>query len=315
VVVRNLSLEQRRRVIQELKTSTYDLIHTETFYVMPHLGRTSIPTIQVEQTMWHDVYKHHVMSEVSMFLRPFYLQDVLKIRFWEKYYWNRADKLFAVSQEDRLEMKRLLPNKEVGVIPNGVDSTYYSQKSIKRQSPPRIMYGVTNFEWLQNQEATEILIKKVWPEIKRIYKKPFKIWIVGRRVPKWLIDLSQVEPDLLITENIPDARDAYRHASVMVAPIKGAGGTRLKILEAMAAGLPIVSTKVGVAGLNIKNKREAIIADSPEHMAAEVVSLLEDRKRAEEIGRKGQKHARDNFDWKQIVRLHEPIYKQVVSKK
>ncbi len=314
VVVRNFSMEERREIIKDLARNKYDLIHAETFYVMPHLGKTNIPTVQVEQTMWHDVYKHHVMQEVPWMLRPFYLQDVLKVKFWERYYWGRADRLFAVSEEDMREMKKMVPGKEVGVIPNGVDSDYYSQKPIDRKNPPRIMYGVTNFEWLQNQEATEVLINKVWPEIKKIYKKDYRIWIVGRRIPKWLIDLAEKNKQIEVTESIPEARDAYRTASVMVAPIKGGGGTRLKILEAMAAGLPVVSTKVGVAGLNIKNGVEAIIANTPKEIAQKVVDLIENNDKAEKIGKAGQLHVKKYFDWESVVKLHDPIYKDMTSK-
>lgn len=314
VVVRNFSMEERREIIKDLARNKYDLIHAETFYVMPHLGKTNIPTVQVEQTMWHDVYKHHVMQEVPWMLRPFYLQDVLKVKFWERYYWGRADRLFAVSEEDMIEMKKMVPSKEVGVIPNGVDSDYYSQKPINRKNPPRIMYGVTNFEWLQNQEATEVLINKVWPEIQKIYKKDYRIWIVGRKVPKWLIELAEKNKQIEVTESIPEARDAYRTASVMVAPIKGGGGTRLKILEAMAAGLPVVSTKVGVAGLNIKNGVEAIIANTPKEMAQKVVDLIENNDKAEKIGKAGQLHVKKYFDWESVVKLHDPIYKDMISK-
>jgi glycosyltransferase involved in cell wall biosynthesis len=314
VVVRNFSWEERKEILKDLYKNNYDLIHAETFYVMPHLGKTNVPTIQVEQTMWHDVYKHHVSQEIPWYLRPFYLQDVYKVKYWEKHYWNKADKLFAVSQEDRGEMKRLLPGKDVGVIPNGVDADWYSQKPVNRFSVPRIMYGVTNFEWLQNQEATEILLKKVWPEIKKLTKKDMKIWIVGRRIPKWVTDLSKKDKAVVITENIPDARDAYRKASIMIAPIKGAGGTRLKILEAMAAGLPVVSTKVGVAGLHIKNGKEAIIADTPKEMAQEVIRLLNNKKKAELIGKRGQIHVRKYFDWEKIVKLHDPVYQKLKKK-
>ena len=199
---------------------------------MPHLGKTEVPTILVEQTIWHNVYKHYVMHEVPWFLRPFYLQDVIKIMFWEKYYWGKADKLFAVSEEDAVEMRKLVSNRQVGIIPNGVDADYYKHRRTERLAPKRILYGVTNFEWLQNQEAAEILIREVWPKVKSKVKNA-KVWIVGRKIPSWVIERTKVG-DVEVTENIPDARDAYRKASIMVAPIKGAGGTRLKILEAMA---------------------------------------------------------------------------------
>ena len=313
LVIRNQSLEERKAIRLELEKEKYDIIHAETFYVMPHLGKTEVPTILVEQTIWHEVYKHYVMNEVPWFLRLFYLQDVIKIRFWEKYYWSKADRLFAVSEEDRSVMVKLVPNKRVGMIPNGVDSQHYSQKKIERKVPPRILYGVTNFEWMQNQEATEILIKKVWPKIKSGYPKA-RVWIVGREIPKWLKKLSKKQVDIEITENIAEARDAYRSASLMVAPIKGAGGTRLKILEAMASGLPVVSTNIGVAGLKVKDGENALIADTPEELAEKALQLLNDPKKAEEIGEKGRQHVKKYFDWMTIVKLHDPIYESLMRK-
>src|SRR5690606_16369570 len=136
----------------------------------------------------------------------------------EKFYWRRIDRLFAVSKEDSLEMEKMVPGRKVGVIPNGVDSKYYESRVVKKKTPPRIMYGVTNFEWLQNQEATKILINEVWPSIHSNFSKA-KVWIVGRKMPKWLKDLAKLREDVEITENIPDARDAYGAASIMVAPI------------------------------------------------------------------------------------------------
>jgi len=310
LVIRNQSLEERKAVKKELENENYDLIHAETFYVMPHLGKTNVPTILVEQTIWHNVYKHYVMHEVPILLRPFYLQDVFKMMFWEKYYWGKTDRLFAVSQDDKVVMQKLVPKKNVGIIPNGVDSKYFAEKKVNKKSPPRVLYGVTNFEWMQNQEATEILIKKVWPYMKDRLPD-VKVWIVGRKIPKWLKDRAYKEKRIEITEDIPDARDAYKSASVMVAPIKGAGGTRLKILEAMAAGLPVVSTNVGVAGLKIKDGVHALISDNPKGLAELAIKLIKDPDLAERIGEAGRRHVKEHFDWSSVVKLHDPVYKSL----
>lgn len=311
LVIRNQSLEEKKAIQDELKKEKYDIIHAETFYVMPHLGKTNVPTILVEQTIWHEVYKHYVDHEVPFLLRPFYMQDVAKIKFWEKYYWGKADRLFAVSLEDKRAMLKLVPDRKVGIIPNGVDTKYYKQRSVPKMTPARILYGVTNFEWLQNQEATEILINKVWPEIKSKVTNA-KIWIVGRKIPEW-VKREVNKGDVEVTENIPDARDAYGAAEIMVAPIKGAGGTRLKILEAMAAGLPVVSTRVGVAGLNLTDGKNVLIADTPSEIARRAVMLLKDKKLAEKIGEQGCKHVEKFFDWRSIVKLHDPIYQDLAA--
>ncbi len=314
LVVRNWSSRERRAISEELAKEKYDLIHAETFYVMPHLSKTNVPTILVEQTIWHKVYKHHVLKEIPIIARPFFMLDILKVKFWEKYYWKKADRLVAVSLDDKEQMLKLIPKTGVDVIPNGVDFNYYGAKTLKKMSPPRILYGVTNFEWLQNQEATEILIKDVWPKIKSNFPKA-KIWIVGRKMPDWLKKQSRKDKRIEITENIPYARDAYKAANIMVAPIKGAGGTRLKILEAMASGLPVVTTKIGVAGLNVKSGKHALVADTSEGLAKKATMLLKDPDYAERIGKAGQAHVKKYFDWKSVVKLHDPIYKKAIKAK
>lgn len=93
LLVRNFSFEERSAVKKELEKGDYDLIHAEAFYVMPHIPRTKIPSIQVEQTIWHKVYEHHVKTEVNPLFRPFFMIDVFKLKFWEIYFWKKATKL------------------------------------------------------------------------------------------------------------------------------------------------------------------------------------------------------------------------------
>jgi len=311
LVARNWSFEERKSLKEEIKAEDFDLIHTETFYVMPHLTKTEIPIVQVEQTIWHEVYKHHVLRNIPFFLRPLFMLDVYKILLLERYYWKRADMLVAVSEEDRKKIMELVPGVEVGIIPNGVDTSYYSGKKFAKDKPPRILYGVANFEWLQNREAAEVLIKKILPEIRKSIPEA-KVWIVGRKIPKWILNWNKVS-EVIATENIKDSREAYCRSTIMVAPIMGTGGTRLKILEAMASGLPVVSTESGVAGLKTTDGENVLIANDFSQMAKKAVLLLKNPSLAEKIGREGKRHVRRYFDWKVIVKLHDSIYKRLVE--
>ncbi len=311
LVIRNYSSKEKAAIQSELLKEQYDLIHAEAFYVMPHIPKTNVPSILVEQTIEYMVYKHYVDKEVPFFLKPIFYIDILKLRFWELYYWKKTNQLVAVSDTDRTVMQKLIPNIKVDVIPNGVDAEYYSAKSVSKKVPQRIMYGVTNFEWLQNREAVEALINDVWPKVHKTIDDA-KLWIVGRLIPENIKNLSKVQDDIEITESIPDPRDAYLAASVMVAPIKSGGGTRLKVLEAMGAGLPVISTSLGVAGLHVENGKEVLISDTSEGLANLAIKLLKDKSLRDRIGKAGQEFVKKNFDWKSIVKLHDPIYAKII---
>lgn len=313
LVIRNWSPKERKAVAEELENEKYDLIHAETFYVMPHIPKTNVPSIMVEQTIEYQVYKHYVDNEVAPIFRPLFMIDVMKLRFWETFFWKKTTLAVAVSEDDKKVMQKLVPGLEVDVIPNGVDTKYYKEKKVEKLTPPRVMYGVTNYEWLQNLEAADLLINEVWPKIHSKLAS-VKLWIVGRMIPDRIKKLAFERDDIEVTENIPDPRDAYLGATVMVAPIRGGGGTRLKVLEAMAAGLPIVSTSTGTSGLGIENGKEAIVNDSMEGLADDTLRLLKNPNMLVKIGKAGQKFVEQKYDWKAIVRLHDGIYKKAIER-
>jgi len=314
LVIRNFSMKERGAIKRELEREKFDIIHAETFYVMPHIPKTSVPSIMVEQTIEYQVYKHYVDNEIPFWLRPLFMIDVVKLRFWELYFWRKTDRLVAVSDEDSKVMKRLIEGIEADVIPNGVDAEFYSSKKVAKLDPPRVLYGVTNFEWLQNVEAVDSLINEVWPGIVKTVPEA-KLWIVGRMIPERIKRMPQERTDIEVTESIEDARDAYGAASVMVTPIKGSGGTRLKILEAMAAGLPVVSTSVGVAGLGLESDKHAVVNDKMGELAESAVKLLRNKAYAEKIGKQGQDFVSKKYDWKAVVKLHDEIYQRAIDNK
>ena len=308
VVIRNLSLEERSAIKRELANHKYDLIHAETFYVMPHIPKTKIPIILVEPTIEFSVYKHYVDNEVSKFFKPIYMFDVIKLRFWEKVYWRRATKLFAVSEDDKAVMQREIPDIKVGVIPNGVDVNFFNQKKIQKKSPPRILYH-GNYKWMQNVEAVNLLIAKIWPKVKKEIKN-VKLWISGRNVPQEIFEYSNMDSDIEVTEGIEDNRDAYKSASVLVTPIRGPGGTRLKVLEAMASGLPVVSTTVGVAGLGITEGKHALVSNNIDEISKLVIRILKNKDLAVKISKEGKDFVTKNFDWGNIVAKLNKLYDQ-----
>ena len=247
LVIRNLSPQESKAVKEEIESVPYDLIHAETFYVMPHIPKTNIPILLVEQTIEYLVYKHYVEGSGNFLVKLLLSIDVAKLRFWETKFWKKADRVVAVSESDKQEMLKLVPGLEVNLVPNGVNLDFFEEKKDWSINSPRILF-IANFKWLQNVEAAELLLREVFPLIHK--KDPnVKVWIVGQHIPKEITESKS--DDVIINDLKEDDQEsikrAYFESSVFVSPLRGPGGTRLKHLAAMAAKLPLVlGMQVGV---------------------------------------------------------------------
>lgn len=310
LVIRNLASDQKKAIEKELDLNSYDLIHAETFYVMPHIPKTKAPILLVEQTIEYLVYKHYVEEQAPLLSKlPFWI-DVMKLKYWETHFWKKARKVVAMSLSDAKEMKKLVPNLKIDIVPNGIDFEFFNNKPrIQDPKCPKVLY-VGNFKWLQNVEAVQILITDVWPKIKNKIPNA-KLWIVGMNITPKVQKFAG--DDVEITQGIPDIRDAYRQSTVLVAPIKGPGGTRLKILEAMASGLPVVTTKVGAEGLGVTNGKEALIADTPEELVSMAVSVIKDVKLSDSLSDLGRQFVKRNYNWDKSADILDRIYTEVVN--
>jgi glycosyltransferase involved in cell wall biosynthesis len=310
LVIRNLAQEEKIAIKDELLKEKYDLIHAETFYVMPHIPKTDVPILLVEQTIEYLVYKHYVEEQAPVLLRPLLWADVLKLRYWETYFWKQAKKVVAMSESDRNEMKKLVSGLAIDIVPNGIDINYFSGKEKSYGEEKRVLY-VGNFTWLQNTEAVKILVQKVWPTIKKEVSN-VKLWIVGTHMSQEIKNLKA--NDVEVSEGLEDIRDAYKEASVLVAPIKGPGGTRLKILEAMASALPVVTTSVGAEGLGVTAGKEALIEDNLSDLAKSAIRVLKNKDLAGSLGAFGKRFVEANYTWDKSAEKLDKIYKEVYGR-
>lgn len=310
LVIRNLVPEEKKAVEEELKNTKYDLIHAECFYVMPHIPKTEIPILMVEQTIEYSVYKHFVEDQAPFLIRPLLWLDVLKLKHWETKIWKSADKVVAMSDSDKKAMTGLVPKLDINIVPNGIDIEYFSREPKETRDHPKVLY-VGNFKWLQNVEAVDLLIDEVWPKMKKQIPN-LKLWIVGMNITDGI--KQKAVGDIEITEAIPDIRDAYSNATVLVTPIKGPGGTRLKILEAMASGMPIATTSVGAEGLEVSNGEQMLISDNMDELANQAVKIIRDKDLARKLGENARKFVREKFSWQISADELDKIYKEAVKK-
>jgi len=314
LVIRNLVPKEKEAVEKELNQNDYDLIHAETFYVMPHIPKTKVPILLVEQTIEYQVYQHYVQSKSFWLLKQLLNIDVAKIRFWETKFWQKANKVVAVSESDKKKMQSLVKGLDVDVVPNGAGEDLVSLWQKNKKIDKIIVLFQANFLWLQNTEAAIDLVKNIFPLIKK--KLPQAVCrIVGQEAYKKLASIKgkSIEIIDLSNDDIEGVKKAYHQATVFLAPLKGPGGTRLKILGAMAAGVPVVTTPVGIEGIDAKDGVQVLVRQSEKELAEAVVELIKNKKLYQKISQAARILIEKTYTYKAIAAVLDRIYRQVGS--
>ena len=301
----------RSQIKKELAKEAYDLIHAETFYVMPNIPKTQTPIFLVEQVIEYLVYQRFVEGLPSYLFpaKPLLLLDVFKIKWWERYYWKKAKRLAAMSQDDCHFIQNLEPNLHVDEVANGVDIDYFEKtKKVKPKNPTVLFVG--QFKWLPNRDATKFLVSEIWPKIKSQLANA-KLWVVGRNPPEDILKLTSA--DIRVDGGVEDIRNAYGKSSVLLAPIRNGRGTKYKILEAMATKTPIVGTKLAVEGINITKGQEALVAQTADDLAAQTVKVLKNPQLGIKLATAAYELVKNQYNWKKISDKLDNLYKQVGS--
>lgn len=310
LVVRNFSPEASTIIDGLLKKERFDVIHAETFYVMPHIPETQTPIVLVEQTIEYNVYKHFVNS-LPWYLRMlFYFDiDIMKLKYWEKHFWKKADIVVAVSTPDEEIIKNQGYKIETSVIPNGAGDEMIAKElySKKLKSPTIFFQG--NFYWLQNAEAAKFVIDRIAPLLE---KKDVTVTIAGQNAQK----LGDVKRKNVRIVNIghgesDKVKKLFDEATIFIAPIFGPGGTRLKILAAMGMGVPVVSTATGVEGLDVNDGTHVMIAQTPSEFRDRIVEMIDNKELFNKIRSNAYELVKEKYQWKGIAKKLESLYKHL----
>lgn len=310
LVIRNLVPETIQAVTKELATNEYDLIHAETFYMMPNIPPTTIPVLLVEQTIEYLGYESFANRPPFRWLKPLLNIDIEKIRRWEEHYWQTCTKLITMSEEDRQFILQTIPQREkVDVVSNGVDIGWFSEKPHEDAPQPTILF-VGTFNWLPNVEAVEFLVTQIWPLIKDRLPNS-KLWIVGNAPTKKIQSFGERDERIEVTGRIPDIRDAFGHADVLVAPVFSGKGTRYKVLEAMAAGTPVVATKLAVEGLGVQEGQHVLTSNTAEGLAQHIVDVIQNPKLKAHLAKHGKEFVTEKYDWTKIADTLDRIYQSL----
>jgi glycosyltransferase involved in cell wall biosynthesis len=218
-----------------------------------------------------------------------------RLRRLEASLTRSAAGLSCVSERDRQALVHLGPGPEPVVVPNGVDLSRYAFRAVPPPSERIVFVG--DLSWPPNADAVSWFGRKVWPLV-RERRPEATVEIVGREVPRELLALE--DDRFAFAGESADTRPHWNAAAVAVVPLRAGGGTRLKILEAAACGVPVVSTWIGAEGLAFSDGKDLRIGDEPGTFGDAVVALLSDREAARRQAAAARTRVEALYDWKRI---------------
>ncbi len=296
-------------VLEEFSVARPDLLyldHLDSFQVIDTVP--SVPTV----IDLHNVYSTLVSRTGDgrrAAVRAYLRREARLLDAVERKAVTRADAVMAVSTSDRDHFVAI-GGRNVHVIPNGVDCPHYAPRTLHRFSGPPLVLYVGALSWQPNADAVSFLAQKVLPEL-RTRVPELRIRAIGRGAGSELLRLRHI-PGMEILTDVADVRPHLSEAHVLAVPLEAGGGSRLKILEAFAAGLPVVSTPIGAEGLDATDGTHLLLAGRSEISEA-ILRVIRNPTLALTLASNARAVAEQRYDWGHIGERAASIVESIVG--
>jgi glycosyltransferase involved in cell wall biosynthesis len=299
----------RRELRRLLRADQFDLVHCEWTPYAVYTAELRMPVCVAAHNIEFAIWRRLASADTRMLYRGlFALQAALMERF-ERQVFARSQFATAVSEDDATSI-RSMGAREVVVVPNGVDAGAFAPMDVTPQVPRSLVF-TGSMDWRPNQDAIRWFIDAVHPLL--LEQGDYQLHVVGRSPPSWMHDRAVVPPQVVVTGTVADVRPFIANASVYVVPLRAGGGSRLKILEALAMGRAVVSTTVGAEGLDVEAGKEILLEDTPAGFAAAIARLWDDPSRRVMLGRSGRALIETQYRWEQIAPLQGALWRRAIS--
>lgn len=302
---------ERMNVIEDvLSSEQFDLLAVENMAAAelrpPTITIPSVLTLfDMQSTLFRRARK---VYPTTLQDRLFYWVELAKIVRYEWRNYARYDLATTVSEVDRKRLERRCPSLPVEVVPNGVDIGYFKPQS--GGDDGRTVVYIGHYGYPPNADAVQYFVRTIWPLI-RARLPEARFVAVGRQPPD---DIAQY-PGVTVTGFVPDVRPFLARAATVVAPLRVGGGTRIKILEALAMGKAVVATTLGAEGLRVTHDQDILLADAPEDFARCVTRLLAQPALRARFGRNGRRLVERKYAWETQAAEYDRILRRVAEEK
>jgi glycosyltransferase involved in cell wall biosynthesis len=258
----------------------------------------------------YDLARQYARGGTSLYRRLYAGANWRKLRREELRTYRDADGVYLCSAADERRLLDQLPGVHTAVIPNAADVEYYQPRSTDPPPDSRTVVFFGTLSYVPNTDGVRHFVQDIWPRIAEAHKDA-RLKIVGGRPPPSLLALAGARVEF--SGFVPDLRPHLAAAAVVVVPLRLGGGTRLKIVEAMAMGKAIVSTTLGAEGIEAIPGRHLLVEDQPAAFAHAVTRLLAEPALAAHIGKSARQLALERYAWSGAARALEGFYQRILE--
>lgn len=309
-VASHVTPAMREAVQRHAAIAPVDLMQIEYVgYMYGHDGLDCPLVLQahnVESLIW----RRYAETESNPLKRAFCALQHAKYVAYEREQFHLADRVVAVSEPDAQLARSLYGDPAMAVVDNGVDVAAFRDLAPSPASRQVLFLGA--LDWRPNIDAVEQLLSIILPALRRRVPDA-TLAIVGRKPSAGLRRAIEAAPGATLFADVPDVRPYLRGSAVMAVPLRVGGGSRLKILESLAASLPVVSTAVGAEGLCLENGRHIAITETGQAFAESLAAVLTDPATAAAQAAAGREAVAARYDWSMLATALERVWHEAVS--
>jgi glycosyltransferase involved in cell wall biosynthesis len=314
-VAAKFGARQIRQIVQRLaEKREFDLIWAHfafmAYAVPPELCRTTplvLDEHESEGLLWRQYWRHGSLAK-----RAFAVVNLIKLPAFQKRLMSQVAAVLSNSEREADFTRRYAPpGVQVWAVPNGVDTEVFAppQNDGNKRNVILLCSGLAVY---RNRAAALWFARRMFPQIRREVPDA-EFWIVGSHPNREIWRLAE-SPGIHVTGTVEDVRPYYAMAKVAVAPYRYGEGTKIKVVEAMACGTPLVSTSIGCQGLEVVGGKHLLIADDETEFSRRVIELLRDSQRAQMLAASGRTLVEEKYGWGTIIRGLKPKLEGLVYK-
>jgi polysaccharide biosynthesis protein PslH len=307
---RNEALAARLR--ERMASGMFDAVVVEFSQMAVNLAGalTNAPCVVDEHNIEYDLQHRSAAGSLNLLRRTFLEANWRKLRREEQAIWRGAGGVSVTSPRDQAIIEAEAPGTRCVLAPNGVDLDEFALPSGPPEADTVVFFGANNY--FPNADGLRYFLAEIWPLI--LAGRPTaRLRVLGPAPPHDIVALKQ--PGVTLEGFVKDIAAEVGRAAVVIAPLRIGGGTRLKVLEALALGRAVVATSIGAEGIDLTHERDVLLADAPRTFADAVLRLLADPGEASALGRRGRRRVEQSYSWTASAARLEELLEAVVARR